>query len=147
MIDDIYTIEGEAVNWEDAVVLTASVLEKNGCVKKSFLQACIERERIYPTGLATKIPVALPHTETKHAIKPCACLLRLKKPVGFRDMGDPENLINVSFVLNIAIVDQKDQLGALKNVTKLFQDVAFFKKARDMPLNELYEAFLEKWRG
>jgi PTS system galactitol-specific IIA component len=146
MIQDIYTIEGEAANWEEAISMTASVLEENECVKKSFLQACIDREKIYPTGLPTKVPVALPHTEIDHAIKPCACLLRLKKPVGFRNMENPENMIEVSFVLNIAIVDHKDQLDALKTVTKMFQDTAFFEKARDLPLNELTEVFLGKWR-
>jgi galactitol PTS system EIIA component len=141
MIKEIFVIEGDAASWEGAIKMTAGVLTENGYVKNSFLQGCIEREKIYPTGLPTKIPVALPHTGCAHVNKPGACLLRLNRPVSFNSMQDPEETVNVSFVFNIAIMDNSDQLSALRAITKLFQEFDDLDKVKEMPLSEIRELF------
>jgi Phosphotransferase system mannitol/fructose-specific IIA domain (Ntr-type) len=141
MIEEIFVIDGDAASWEEAIQMTAGVLAENGYVKKSFLQGCIDREKIYPTGLPTKIPVALPHTGCAHVNKPGACLLRLNRPVLFNSMQNPEETVNVSFVFNIAIMDNSDQLSALRAITKLFQEFDDLDKVKEMPLNEIRELF------
>ncbi len=145
MLEDIFLTEGKAANWEEAIQITAHILEKNGCVKESFLNGCIEREKLYPTGLPTKVPIALPHTEAIHVIKPGACLLRLSEPVKFRNMEDPEDEIEVGFVFNIAIEKSKDQLKVLGAISRMFQDIEFLERARRLSINEFREVFLEKW--
>ncbi|TQI68932.1 PTS sugar transporter subunit IIA [Clostridium sp. KNHs216] len=141
MIEEIFVIDGDAASWEEAIQMTAGVLAEHGYVKKSFLQGCIDREKIYPTGLPTKIPVALPHTGCAHVNKPGACLLRLNRPVLFNSMQNPEESVNVSFVFNIAIMDNSDQLSALRAITKLFQEFDDLDKVKEMPLNEIRELF------
>ena len=146
MLEDIFLTEGKAEDWVEAIRITAHVLEEHECVKESFFKGCVEREKIYPTGLPTTVPIALPHTEAVHVIKPGACLLRLSEPVKFKSMEDPEEEIAVDFVLNIAIADTKDQLSALGAVSRMFQDLDFLKQARNLPINKFKEIFFEKWQ-
>ena len=73
--------------------------------------------------------------------KPGACLLRLNRPVRFNSMQNPEEIVNVSFVFNIAIMDNSDQLSALRAITKLFQEFEDLDKVKEMPLSEIRELF------
>lgn len=45
----------------------SSIMLKHGYVEKSYLNNVIEREKIYPTGLATPLlNIAIPHTDPIH---------------------------------------------------------------------------------
>ncbi len=46
---------------------------------KLFMNACIEREKEYPTGLPSEVPVAIPHSKVEGIKDNCVCFLRLKK--------------------------------------------------------------------
>ena len=45
------------------------------------MKACIEREKEYPTGLPSEVPVAIPHSKVEGIKDNCVCFLRLKNPV------------------------------------------------------------------
>ncbi len=147
MLDEIFLTEGEAVDWEAAIRITSRILELEGCVKESFYKACVDREKLYPTGLPTKVPIALPHTNEVHVIRPGACLLRLSEPVKFKSMENPEDEIEVEFVFNIAISEVKDQLSVLGAVSRMFQDMEFLKNIKSMPIDEFKKVFIDKWRS
>ena len=70
MMKKVFVIEGEARNKEEALRLTFQKLYEEGLVKESFYEGCVEREKQFPTGLDTPVPVAIPHTDSVHVISP-----------------------------------------------------------------------------
>ena len=146
MENNVYVIEREASDWEEAILITSCLLYKNGCVKENFAEKCIEREKVFPTGLPSKVPVAIPHTDGSYVIKPAVCMLRLTNPVLFKNMEDPEKEIAVDYVFNIAIKSSEDQLKMLSVISNIFQDDEFLNLPKDTPIEVLKEKFLNKWR-
>lgn len=103
MMKKVFVIEGEARNKEEALRLTFQKLYEEGLVKESFYEGCVEREKQFPTGLDTPVPVAIPHTDSVHVISPAVCVLRLKKPVAFSLMEDDSRQAEAEFVFNMAL--------------------------------------------
>ena len=74
-------------------------LYEMGYVKDSFANALSEREKNFPTGLATEpFQVAIPHTDSIHVQKEAIACIRLLNPIKFRDVGDDENEVDAEFV-------------------------------------------------
>jgi len=119
----IVVIEDCVDTWNQAISKTSQALYKKGYVKSAFEQHCIEREKIFPTGLNTEIPIAIPHTEAEFVNESSICFLRLLKPIPFRSMEDPSQFIEVQYVLNLAISDGKKQVSMLAKVIETFQNV------------------------
>ena len=95
---------------------------ENGYVKKEFGENCIKRELVYPTGLATDFSVAIPHTESEFVNETAVSVLRLKKPVVFQNMEDPERVVAAHYVFNLAIKEKKNQVIFLSKIIRLVQD-------------------------
>jgi len=118
---DADSVEG----WEKAIETCFSVLHSNGLVKESFVAACIERERRYPTGLPTNIGVAIPHTDAEHVLNPGACVLRLKSPVNFGRIDDPGTFMPVRMVITLAINSNACHSTILSRLIRILQDDNF----------------------
>lgn len=119
---DIMVIDGNAETWEDAISLSADTLYENKYVKKSFKDACIKREREFPTGLPSVFPVAIPHTDAKHVNKDCLCFLRLKKGVDFTRIDDKEKSAKCKMIINMALSKNESQVEMLGKLIKLIKD-------------------------
>lgn len=60
----------------DVISTLAKSLTEQGYVADSFLEAIIEREKVFPTGLPTgEIGVAIPHTDSEHVHKPMVAMI------------------------------------------------------------------------
>jgi len=140
-------IEGQAETWEEALSLTYSELYKNGYVRESFLSACIEREKHLPTGLPTEIGVAIPHTDAEHVIIPAICMLQLKKPVAFRNMGDPDSVVKVHYIFNMALKESNDQVSMLKSIIHLVRDERYLAECKNKSLKKIRKELLKLWCG
>lgn len=133
----IVIIEDSVDNWRGAIARTARALYEKGYVKSMFEEKCIEREKCFPTGLNTMLPIAIPHTEAEFVNESAICLLILKKPVPFRSMEDPGECIDVQYVLNLAISEGKEQVPMLAKVISIFQS----GKVVDELANQNYAGF------
>ncbi len=107
---------------EEAITTLAVKLFQNGVVKNGFLESVIKREKEFPTGLNTPIPIALPHTEVKYSKKEAFAIATLKKPVLFREMGNPEKKVGARIILMPVLTKHSN-----KNV--IFYDL--LRKCRD----------------
>lgn len=134
---NLFVIEKDVENWSEAIRACTDVLRKNGNVDEEFCQACIDREKEYPTGLAASVGVAIPHTQKSHVYHNGICFLRLPQPVAFRRMDDPDTFVDASFVFNLAINDPEEQLATLSKVMNFIQDDKLLNRCRTMPLDEL----------
>lgn len=73
---------------KEIIEYMGSILIKKGLVKDTFINAVLDREKLYPTGLFAKgVSVAIPHTDSTHVKESSVALAVLKKPVEFALMG------------------------------------------------------------
>lgn len=128
-------------SWSDAIELASSKLYEKGYVDKKFAEHCIEREKIYPTGLDTEFPVAIPHTEAEYVNETSISVLRLKSPVVFKSMAEPEKDVLVHYVFNLAIKGKKEQVVFLAKVIRLVQDSTKLKEMFDIDRNSFNQIF------
>lgn len=145
MINDILMLEAAPRSWEDAIQAAYRELHDKHFVKDSFLQGCIEREKIYPTGLMTEVPVAIPHTDSIHVITPAICVIKLRTPVLFHNMETPEQEVPAQFVFCMALKSGDAQIDMLKAILNTAQDKKFLLEAKKEPLDVIRKKLIQRW--
>lgn len=97
-------------------------------VKETFIEAILERERLYPTGLPlAQFGVAIPHTDPEHVLSPTIGVAVLQSPVEFRMMGNSEAIVNAEIVMVLAIKDPSKQIVMLERLMMVFQNTVIMK--------------------
>lgn len=136
--ENLVMIDVEADCMENLLTQMCTYAQSLGFVKDSYLQAVLDREELYPTGLPTKIiKVALPHaTDKSHVVKPGIFIAKLVHPVVFKEMGDGVNDIDVEMAFLLAVNGEKEQLAVLQDIVGMF--------TKDEALQTLKEACTKK---
>jgi Phosphotransferase system mannitol/fructose-specific IIA domain (Ntr-type) len=121
-------IDEAIIETKMTVVDSASVITKigkklmqAGLVNNDFIEAVINREIEYPTGLPTKIPVALCHTDPEYVKCSFLTVATLETPVQFHEMGNPNNIQEVKIVFFLGILNKDKHIDILKNIMKFIQ--------------------------
>lgn len=107
----------------EAVIRTAVArLAENGYADPQYADAVIEREQTYPTGLPTEeVITALPHANSGHVKKTGICAVRLRSPVDFGNMGDPDEKLPAELVFLLANASGADaHLDDLQELMECF---------------------------
>lgn len=143
--EDLIFFDIEAESREELLTNMARKLETHNLVKNSFKEAIIAREETFPTGLPTEIiKVAIPHTDTKHVLKSCITICRLKKPIDFLEMGNHSRTVAVEIVFVLALDDEKNHLQALQQLIGLFSERDRMENIRNaINQNELLQSILQ----
>lgn len=129
--EDLILVGEKTACKEEVLKKLAGLLVERGYAKESFLQALLEREEAYPTGLQTRVTgVAIPHTDTGHVIKPALAIATLAEPVSFRAMDNPQKEIPVELIIVMAIKESDTQLAALQKIMQILQDENTLTKIR-----------------
>ncbi len=116
-------VQAIAESREEIIVQLGSLLFEHGLVKDTFVQAVLDREKTYPTGLQTSIlGFAIPHTDTEHVNSPALAIATLRQPVVFQAMGDPDKSVSVRVVMMLAISDPKAVVHVLRKVISILED-------------------------
>jgi PTS system galactitol-specific IIA component len=116
-------VHAKADSREEIIRQLGSLLLEHGLVKDTFVQAVLDREKAYPTGLQTNIlGFAIPHTDTEHVNSPALAIATLSQPVVFQAMGDPETSVSVQVVMMLAISDPKAVVHILRKVISILED-------------------------
>ena len=106
-------------------------LYEMGYVKDSFANALSEREKNFPTGLATEpFQVAIPHTDSIHVEKEAIACIRLLNPIKFRDVGDDENEVDAEFVFVLCILEPEKQVDILKALVDTLSNEEIMKSIK-----------------
>lgn len=112
----------KATSRERAIEALAKVMLENDCVAESFLNAVLEREKIFPTGLATaSFGVALPHTDCEHVKRTSIAVGVLANPVEFHAMDDPDATVEVKLIFLMAIRESEALIDILQKLAEVFQ--------------------------
>ncbi|MDT8860847.1 PTS sugar transporter subunit IIA [Alkalihalobacillus sp. MEB130] len=113
----------EATSAEEAIRLMAGNLFEKGIVKESYIEAIVEREKNFATGLPTKgYSVAIPHTDKEHVNEKAISVAILKEPVDFVIMGEESETTPVKLVFMLAMNESHSQLELLQRLMQIFQD-------------------------
>ena len=114
---------------DDAIKLASNELLQRGIVKKDFLKKILERERVYPTGLAIgKFGVAIPHTDSVYVNRSQIAFMSLKNPVKFKNMGNVSEDVDVNYLFMIAMSQPHEQSEILVKLMEMFADADFMEK-------------------
>lgn len=120
--------------YQDAISLAGMILFENKCIKQDYIDACIDREVLYPTGLSlgNGIGVAIPHGDSDLVLDNSISVLRLSKPVSFGLMEDNKQQVSCDLIFNLALTTGNTHIEMLRKIMGLLQDDNFI----DMCLNE-----------
>ncbi len=130
--EDLILVGEKAASPKEVLNKLAGLLGERGYVKDSFLQALLDREEAYPTGLQTSVTgVAIPHTDTAHVVKPALAIATLDSPVSFRAMDNPQKEIPVELIIVMAIKEPAMQLEALQKIMQVLQDESILIRIRE----------------
>ena len=112
----------QAENAADAIAQLGTRLQTGGFVKDSWIQATIERERTFATGLPTlEIGVAIPHADVEHVLQQTIAVGVLEKPVEFGEMGSPDSTVPVRIVCALAVARSESLITLLQQLMEIFQ--------------------------
>ncbi|HWQ77290.1 MAG TPA: PTS sugar transporter subunit IIA [Anaerovoracaceae bacterium] len=102
-------------------------------VRSDLGEALGRREADYPTGLLTEpFPVAIPHTDPEYVNSPCIAFLRLKKPILFEHMGEPEKTVPAQFIFVLGVKDPAAQVKVLSAVIRMISDHVFMQRLKGL---------------
>lgn len=125
----------------DALTFISEQLQQKNIVKKSHLKALIEREALFPTGIALDgYAVAIPHCEAEHAISPAIYIIRPQSPVVF-NRADEDSTVEVSLIISLVVTSPEDQLNLLKVLFSNLQNKEFYHFLISAEANEVAEHF------
>lgn len=106
----------------DTVIQTlADSLYQAGLVAEDYGAATIEREKKHATGLPTRpFPIAFPHADAEGVVESALAVATLQNPVGFNNMGDPDEVLEVELVIMLANKSPEEQIETLRGLAELF---------------------------
>lgn len=114
---------------EGVITYLSDYLKDRGCVNDKYVDATINREHIYPTGLPTKpIGIAVPHSERENVIKPAVIMGILDNPVEFMKMEDSSSSMEAGIVFLLALKGEDSHLNYLKNIVNYCKNQQNIKK-------------------
>jgi len=134
IFEELVDVGVETKDAIDAIRQLGTRFEQAGFVKDSYVEAVAAREAKYPTGLQLEnMGICMPHTKGAHVNRPAVGVFKLKSPVTFSHMGDPDTKVQAELVFMMAILNSDEQLDLLQKVMKVFtnrQAMAEFKAAQ-----------------
>jgi PTS system galactitol-specific IIA component len=125
--------------------LLAGKLHEQGLVTADYGRQTCERELHHPTGLPTKpFCIAFPHADAEGVHQSALALATLKSPVVFKNMGDPDEDLQVPLVLMLANRDPVEQVKTLRNLAVIFGMPEKLQTLRDQPTPQAVVAWLRR---
>lgn len=119
----------DASNDIDIITFLSGELKKTGKIKDNFTEEVVKREKEYPTGIECgEINISVPHADYHLVNESSIAIAILKHPVKFRKMDNPEEKINVSIVIMLAIDQPHAHIDILKKVFTFIQNQELLKE-------------------
>lgn len=129
---------------EEVLRFLANNLLEKGYVKEAYLEAIVNREHDYPTGIPSAgVNIAIPHADHDLVKETTISIGVLKKPVTFYSMEDSETPLPIQIVIMLAIGEPKGQIEMLQKIVAIIQDKELTKKVVKSESIEEIAALLE----
>ncbi len=134
-------VDFEADDSDAVIIALAGRLHAAGVVEAGYGAATIEREFHHPTGLPTRpFPIAFPHADADGVLVSALAVAILKRPVGFFNMADPEEVLPVELVVMLANNSPEEQIETLRSLAELFGEPDKLSELRNLAeVNEIVD--------
>ena len=130
--EDLMITDLEAASNTDVFKALGGLLTEKGYTKDTYVNALIEREAEYPTGLdLMEVGVAIPHTDASHVNKNAIAIATLKNPVEWIQMGSDDEPVGVKMVFMLSLAS-KGHIEELQQIIGIIQDIELVKKMIEM---------------
>ncbi len=119
---NLILIKDKAKSNEEIIKKLGSLLYNQGFVKDTYIDAVLEREKVFPTGIETKVTgIAIPHTDSIHVSRSAIAIATLHTPITFEAMGYPGKVVdNVEIVMLLALKDPKKVMDVIRLIMGIF---------------------------
>jgi PTS system galactitol-specific IIA component len=122
VVPELCLIRPPARTARELLALMAQRAVAAGYAATTFEQALLAREATFPTGLPTPVPVAIPHTDVQHVIRPALAAALLDPPIPFGEMGgSPDSMIDVRVVIVLLVTEPSAQVTLLGQLVSVVQ--------------------------
>lgn len=112
----------------------ATRLVDMGYCDPPFVDAILDREREHPSGLPMPgRKIAIPHTDATYVRRSALMFARLRSPVEFRSMGDPDERLEVAMISMFALKEKKLIGDLLSTLITVYQDESVLDAIHDAP--------------
>jgi PTS system galactitol-specific IIA component len=126
---ELIQLNMEAEDSAGVIRALGGLLHDQGYVHDTFVNAVIEREKVFATGLPTpEIQVAIPHADVEHVKRTAVAIGLLKQPVAFGEMGSTDGTVDVQIACCLAVKESESLVSLLQNLVGIFQDTAFLQQ-------------------
>ncbi len=112
---------------EEVIQTLCGLALEKGYIEELFIEKIIERERDFPTGICTEIPLAIPHVHDG-CLQSFFSMATLKEPVAFDPMDGSSEKLNVQIVFLFGITDPSQQTKVLVKFCEMFQNSGLLRK-------------------
>lgn len=121
--------ELEVNNSSEIMEKMGSSFINEGLCKESYIEALINRESEFPTGIDVDgFGIAIPHTDVSHVNNAAIGIATLKEPVRFIQMGTDDEEVETKVVVMLAVDDPNKHLSLLQNILEILQDKNVLEK-------------------
>ncbi|EKY2102386.1 TPA: PTS sugar transporter subunit IIA [Citrobacter freundii] len=132
-------VEGTITDWLTAIEFAGQKLLDKDYITPEYIQACLVREKTYPTGLmmANGQGIAIPHADYTLVKTNSISIVRFDKGVTFGQMEDADLTVECSIMFNLAFATSDQHMSVLRRLFTLFQDLSFIESCRNLNTHEV----------
>jgi galactitol PTS system EIIA component len=118
----------------DAITFAGNKLLEKDFITPEYIQACLEREKTYPTGLlmGNGQGIAIPHADYTLVKTNSISIVRFSQGVVFGQMEDADLSVECSIMFNLAFATSDQHMSILRRLFTLFQDISFIESCRNL---------------
>lgn len=128
---ELVQLDMEAKNQTEVFEQMADILRGQGFIKDTYLESLKVREENYPTALPVEpYPVAIPHTNIEHIVRPFIAPVRLKEEVEWREMANNDAIHQVRFIFMLGFLKSDEHVELLQILVENFQDVELMEQLK-----------------
>ena len=131
---EIFSALVDSTTSEEVLTLLSKELIQLGYVKEGYLEAILEREKSYPTGLSFNdhFQIAVPHANIDLTEKEVMVVVKTRnQTLQFHKMDDPAKIIGVNILFLFAIKESKKYIQFLSDFIEILKNVDFQKKIKE----------------
>ncbi|WP_268051958.1 PTS sugar transporter subunit IIA [Clostridium butyricum] len=122
LIEKDLIFKEDFVSLDQAFKCLSKIFLERGLVKQGYLEALMEREKNYPTGIdltavSQEFPnIAIPHTESMYCNATKVIVIKLERDIVSKDMMNPDKDLNVKYLFMTLNKDGGEQSNILAKI-------------------------------